>query len=562
MLRTSKSLVIGTTLALAATAHAETVLLQLRSAKKEPGFGAHVARAGDVDGDGHADVLASIETIGDPANPYMTQGRVYVVSGKDKGVLREYDGDVLGDDFGAAIANAGDVNGDGIDDHIVGAPMYDGWLTGGAGYVKVFSGKDGSVLHTIQGNELGAMFGATVAGAGDVDGDGCADVLVGAWWADSLVVPNCGMARLYSGKTGLPLFEVKGSESLHYVGLALAGVGDLDHDGHADFAIGAPGETVNGHNGGAVRVYSGATLQPLFTFFGGLGAFDDDFGWSIAAAGDIDQDGWNDVAVGTPQQGTLGQSRVEVFSGRNGSVIRTLLPLTGDEIFGVSVDGAGDMNGDEVPDLVVGSPLTDANGHTDCGRMYGFSGKTGGILFAKTGTHDYEQLGYGAVAIGDVDGDGSGDAATSGAIDPQVDPALSQVYLVTYASVKASYDVYGAGFPGTNGVPAFVPNANPVICEPMTLELENSYGQSTVGVLFLGATPIALPSGFGGTLLVNPLVAMTVSIPPIGLDMPTITACNTKLCGFAVYLQAVLADPGAAKGVAFTRGLKLVLGGT
>jgi hypothetical protein len=136
-------------------------------------LGRSVAGAGDLNGDGYADFMAGIPG-GYPA------GRVEVYSGIDGQILHTLEGTVGGGYFGMSVANAGDVDDDGVPDIIVGAPSYYPGASAPKGHVQVFSGADGSVLHTITDLSNASLFGQSVAGVGDVDADGHADFLVGA----------------------------------------------------------------------------------------------------------------------------------------------------------------------------------------------------------------------------------------------------------------------------------------------------------------------------------------------------------------------------------------------
>ena len=127
-------------------------------------------------------------------------------------------------------------------------------------------------------------------------------------------------------------------------------------------------------------------------------------------------------------------------------------------------------------------------------------------------------------------------------------------------STLASWSNYGAGFPGTRGIPAFTARSNPGLGTTVTLDLENSYGSFTVGLLFVGLQRASIHSSFGGDLLVAPVVTLLVGIDAGGLAPTGDIAHDDSLCGTVVDLQALENDPGAAKGVSFTAGLELVFG--
>ena len=134
------------------------------------------------------------------------------------------------------------------------------------------------------------------------------------------------------------------------------------------------------------------------------------------------------------------------------------------------------------------------------------------------------------------------------------------VFVRDSCSTVATWSIYGAGFPGTSGVPAFTSRQNPMFGATITLDLANSYGNSTVGLLFIGFQRADIPSSRGGDLLVAPSLVIPITLS-YGADSFTGNIPNDRsLCGIAIDLQAIELDPGAAKGVSFTQGLELVLG--
>jgi Tol biopolymer transport system component len=136
----------------------------------------------------------------------------------------------------------------------------------------------------------------------------------------------------------------------------------------------------------------------------------------------------------------------------------------------------------------------------------------------------------------------------------------ADVFAHERASVAATWSSYGAGFPGTNGVPAFTSRANPVLGTTLTLDLQNSSGSSTTAFLVLGLQRVQVHSHWGGDFLVDPFLDIVVGLAPAGETITGDLPRDASLYGVAVDLQAIEADAGAARGVSFTPGLELVLG--
>ena len=160
-------------------------------------FGETVSGAGDVNGDGFDDVI--VGAIFDDNNGERS-GSARVFSGVDGAVLYTFDGDSAGDHFGRFVSGAGDVNSDGFDDVIVGAPLDDN-NGGGSGSARVFSGIDGSVLYTFDGDAANDILGVSVSCAGDVNGDGVADSIVGASGGGGI---RGGYARVFVSQITVP----------------------------------------------------------------------------------------------------------------------------------------------------------------------------------------------------------------------------------------------------------------------------------------------------------------------------------------------------------------------
>ena len=329
-------------------------------------FGAAVACAGDVNLDGVADVI-----VGEPLGGFGRPGLAYVFSGYSGQLLHTLFGPGMAvEGFGSSVAGAGDVNGDGHDDVVVGAP---GSLLSSPGSASVYSGADGALLHRFYGTS-NSRLGASVAGAGDLDGDGFDDILVGTpQWG---VQPRLwvGSVSAYSGRDGTLLYRVEGTSAMDRLGTAVASVGDLDGDGIQDVLAGAPQTSTIGSAVGMVSVLSGATGQLIRTLHGNPGY--ELFGSALSGAGDLDLDGVDDLIVGvgdTPANAGLRAGRVRLISGASGHLLHELdAPLSGDG-FGLALAEIGDLDGDGVPEVIVGDPLASGSGAAS-GRVRVYSG--------------------------------------------------------------------------------------------------------------------------------------------------------------------------------------------
>ena len=363
-------------------------------------FGFSVSGAGDVNGDGFADLIVGAP-FGESNNG---SGSARVLSGSDGSVLHNFHGDSAGDSFGHSVSGAGDVNGDGFADLIVGAEGDDnnGF---GSGSARVLSGSDGSVLYNFDGDSPLDQFGRSVSGAGDVNGDGFADLIVGAPLDNSNNAS--GIARVLSGSDGSVLYNFDRDNVGNFFGRSVSGAGDVNGDGFADMIVGGNGHA-NGDAGGSAQVLSGSDGSVLYDF-NGDGA-NDSFGQSVSDAGDVNGDGFADMIVGSP--GSIfainpnGSARV--LSGSDGSLLYSFDGDNSLDNFGHSVSGAGDVNGDGFADLIVGA-FQDDNNRGASGSARVFSGSDGSVLYNFDGDNPNDMFGESVSGAGDVNGDGFDD---------------------------------------------------------------------------------------------------------------------------------------------------------
>ncbi|PCJ52667.1 MAG: hypothetical protein COA70_11780 [Planctomycetota bacterium] len=408
--------ILGTILFLLATpASAQTVgggfeqLHQLADGSAHSHSALSVSGAGDVNGDGFADLIVGAN-LDDPGGLHDA-GSAYVYSGADGSLLHQLDGGAAEDFFGWTVSGAGDVNGDGFADVIVGARAAAPGGLHRAGSAYVYSGADGSLLHQWDGGAAIDLFGSSVSGAGDVNSDGFADVIVGAFAADPGSLSQAGSAYVYSGVNGSLLYQWDGGASGDRFGDSVSDAGDVNGDGFADVIVGAgsaaPGGLVEA---GSAYVYSGADGSLLHQWDGGTPG--DRLGSSVSGAGDVNGDGSVDVIVGADlaSPGGLGAAgSAYVYSGADGSLLRQWDGGTTGDRFGSSVSGAGDVNGDGFADLIVGASLADPGGLLSAGSAYVYSGADGSLLQQWDGEALWDAFGSSVSGAGDVNGDGFAD---------------------------------------------------------------------------------------------------------------------------------------------------------
>jgi FG-GAP repeat protein/VCBS repeat protein len=508
--------------------------------------------------------------------------------------------------LGMAVARIGDIDGDGCEDFIVGEPNATVQGTPGTGLVRLVSGRTGSEIISTYG-EPGSNFGAAVDGRIDLDGDGNLDVLVGAP-LDSAFATNGGVVFGYSPHFNLITFSNYGYVKKEVLGSSVRSLtADLDGDRIDDVVVGSPGDdavyVLSGQTGGLIfadygqagagfgtdvchagdldgdglvdylvgspdYVDSGGTKTGRVTAFSGKngfqlwavdGAADSKFGKSLAVPGDLDGDGQADILVGAPQHLDKNGNKTgcaTVLSGADQSVLYKVFGDNTNDTFGHSVHGVGgDFDNDGTVDFIVGAPQLLGS---DVGYARTISGASGNTLSTYTEhTNDpYSTSNYGKdVCGGDFNGDGRTDVLIGGSNFNNGD-GIAEVW----NNAWAEWSNYGAGWAGTNGIPAFTARSNPVVGTSLKLDLDNSLGATTPGELLIGLSKASIPSGKGGLLLVQALLFVPLSIPAGGLTLSGQIPNDPSLYGLDLYLQAIEADHGASKGLSFTRGLDLFFG--
>lgn len=389
-------------------------------------FGIEVAGAGDVNGDGYADVVIGAFQSGD-----LDEGAAYVFFGGPDGFgdvadwVYRHDG--FRENFGRSVRSAGDVNADGFDDIMVGAPTFTNDPldeTLGSAYV-FFGGPDGpseTIDWSVTSRQFGDRFGRAVGGVGDVDGDGYDDILATGYFHDINFENEGGLIAYLGSDAGPSSFHdwtALGGIAGAGLGWSAGAAGDVNGDGFADVVGGAPKFDAGDGIEGQVVVYYGSAdglpEAPSWSFL--LGDSGSDLGRSVSTAGDVNGDGFDDVIVGARNaddpEGVAKTGAAMVFLGSaEGLSDEPIWTDYGDHsvaVYGNYVAGIGDINGDGFDDIAVGAP----GAQSFTGQVHIHLGSAEGpedvaALVLEGPTHG-GAFGFSIWGAGDTDGDGLDD---------------------------------------------------------------------------------------------------------------------------------------------------------
>ncbi|MCA9758898.1 MAG: FG-GAP repeat protein, partial [Candidatus Eisenbacteria bacterium] len=368
-------------------------------------LGISVSTAGDVNGDGYDDVLVG-------ATGYSfdetAEGAAFLYLGTAGGLGTSPDWTLLGGQAGAragVVACAGDVNNDGYDDVIIGTPQYD---TAGvdAGRVQVFHGSPSGLSSTpdwvVEASQTGEWFGWAVAGAGDLNGDGFDDIIVGSRFVDYPEL-NEGRALVWygsaSGITGGPTV-LQADQAGAQMGFAVSSAGDVNGDGYDDVLVGAPYFDDTSADSGRTFCYYGgpsgvSTSWDWYLWVSDGGAHN---GYSVAPAGDVNGDGYDDIIIGMPDfdRPTVDEGVALVVSGSSTGLPSQLASWLQQGYqegagFGRFVAGVGDVTGNGYDDIAVDAMSYDGT-YVDGGKVFVYEGGPDGVSDTPFATAEGEQV--------------------------------------------------------------------------------------------------------------------------------------------------------------------------
>jgi flavodoxin len=433
--------------------------------------GTSIAGAGDINGDGYDDIL-----IGAPEG---NEGKVYIFFGNQTGnwspdmslteanasFLGEFDGDRAG----SCVASAGNINNDAYDDIIIAASGYDGntgkvYLIFGNGTESDWTmdmslgNADGSFIGEHQNHQAGS----SLAGIGDLNNDTYDDILIGARTGGSsqegetyLIYGN--QSNYFSINMSLSNANAsfEGENAYDLAGASVAGAGDINNDGYNDILIGAPHFNASSGNEGKTYIYFGNGTESDWTMDMSLATADasfigesedDDSGSSVAGAGDINNDGYNDILIGAPN---LNDARTYLIFGNGtksdwtmdmslGAADASFIVENTQDGSGSSIEGAGDINNDGFDDVLISAPDYDTNSVGQSYLIFGNGTESDWTMDMSLGTADgsyigeadWDYSGSSVAGAGDINNDGCDDVLIGACVNDDGGTNAGKTYLL------------------------------------------------------------------------------------------------------------------------------------
>jgi len=440
--------------------------------------GAAVSNAGDVNGDGYDDFLVGAWANDEGA---VSAGQAYLFFGKGSGwamdtSLADADASFIGEananDAGDCVSGAGDVNGDGYDDFLIGARRNsEGDVCAGQTYLILGKASGWAMDTSLADSDasfIGEGFldvsGMSVSGAGDVNGDGYDDFIIGSW--NSEPGDYAGQTYLILGKASGWAMDNSladsdasfwGEAELDGAGCSVSGAGDVNADGYDDFIIGGPYNDEGSNQAGQTYLILGKTsgwamdtsLAEADASF--IGEREDGWaGWSVSGAGDVNGDGYADFLIGAEVDSLYSgndDGRTYLILGKASGWAMDISLADADASFiaeathdsaGFSVSGAGDVNCDGYDDLLIGADCNDEGG-SDAGQTYLIFGKSSGWAMDTSladsdasfiGEAAADKAGGSVSGAGDVNGDGADDLLIAAPFNSEAASEAGQVYLI------------------------------------------------------------------------------------------------------------------------------------
>ncbi|MEM6571348.1 MAG: integrin alpha [Planctomycetota bacterium] len=513
-------------------------------------FGWVGRNAGDTTGDGIADIVVGANGFGAAG-----EGRTYLFDGSTGALLWTVTGPV-GSGMGFAVAGLGDLNGDGLSEVATGLP---GSATR-PGEAWILDGATGAVLRVLTDSSPSDQFGGSVDRAGDVDGDGTTDIVVGAPGDDRVAV-NAGRAYVFSGATGAPLRTFDGEAIGDALGSGVGPVGDRDGDGFSEVVVAA----MNGGPGNRGRAYvlDGAGTAPTVQLEPGTTgvAYGQFF---CGACGDVDADGTGDFFVSDWQDATLGSQtgRVYVYSGATLDVLHEFVGERGGDAYGIGRGWAGDVDHDGHDDLHFASYLDNNGpaGNAGTGRVH--SGATGALLAEYHGSTAGDALGFDADGLGDVNGDGEPDFLLT-SVTGAAAGGTGLVFVISGAPAPPTAGCTAPPHSGGVAARLFYGRSTSLAAAEMRLRIADGVPNATF-VPFYGFAGQSTPLGGGVLCAAGPLFRLPVdaftaagartvqldfAVPPLGAGPGAVTA------GVPVHFQVWFRDTAGPGGANLTQSL-------
>jgi hypothetical protein len=493
---------------------AQSTIQTIPGAAQSQQLGASAAWIGDIDHDGVQDYAVGspwpeVQSTG-YGILFTHNGHADVCSGASGFFLFQKDGFWTGDRYGEIVRAAGDLDGDGVGDWVVGSVDADGYQTDimfpgtfiqGGGHVRAYSGATGAQLLQLQGGLSNTGLWVSCDRAGDVDGDGREDLITG--FPYSLVVFNwqtltytytpVGRAAVYSQALASELWSWTGTVAQEDVGYSVSRAGDVNGDGLADFLV------LNRGGNAAFLIAGGsyATIRshPLTSPNVNFGAF-------VNLVGDLDADGIADYAVGSPGDSTWapGMGAVQVFSASTGNLITTITGQSENAKMGTLATAVGDVDLDGIVDIAVRAEKTNHSaGNVPYNAVLVLSGANGELRYRLVGSTTAKGYGASLDGGGDINNDGVPDLLLG-----RNDVALGAGALEVISMVPTGIGFYGSGTPGCAGPQRITADSVPKVGNAgFEIRGNNVPASTTTLVLVCDAADVAGSDSLGAGIMMH-----------------------------------------------------------